>query len=67
MRGDNASAVQWVLNCKGGKDDARAGGMMRILGALEERGGGGRGFRRSTWRVLGTFSPTSPHVANQLR
>ena len=21
MRGDNASAVQWVLNCKGGKDD----------------------------------------------
>ena len=39
MRGDNASAVQWVLNCKGGKDDVRAGGLMRILGALEVRGG----------------------------
>lgn len=35
MRGDNASAVHWLFNCKGGKDDETAGGMMRILGALE--------------------------------
>ena len=38
MRGDNSSVVQWVTNCKGGKDDVRAGGLMRILGALEVRG-----------------------------
>jgi len=35
MRGDNSSAVQWVLNCKGRIDDVRAGGLMRIPGALE--------------------------------
>ena len=38
MRGDNSSAVQWVTNCKGGNDDLRAGGLIRILGALEVRG-----------------------------
>ena len=38
MRGDNSSAVQWVLNYKGGKDDVRVGGMMRILRTLEVRG-----------------------------
>lgn len=27
--------MQWVLNCSGGKDDVRAGVMIRILGALE--------------------------------
>ena len=37
-RRDNSSAVQWVLNCKGGKDDVRARGLMRILGALEVKG-----------------------------
>lgn len=25
MRADNASTVQWILNCKGSKDDVRAG------------------------------------------
>ena len=35
MRGDNSTAVQWVLKYKGSKDDVRAGDMMRILGALE--------------------------------
>jgi len=35
MRGDNSSAVQWVLNCKGNKDEVRTGDLMRILGALE--------------------------------
>lgn len=34
-RGDNASAVQWVLNYKGGGYDVRARAVMRILGALE--------------------------------
>ena len=38
LRGDKSSAVQWVTNCKGGKDNVRAGGLMRILGALEVRG-----------------------------
>ena len=38
MRGYDSSAVQWVSNCKGGKDDVRAGGLMRILGALDVRG-----------------------------
>ena len=38
LRGDNSSAVQWVTNCRGGKDDVRAGGLMRIIGALEVRG-----------------------------
>ena len=26
MRGDNSSAVQWVLNCKRCRDDVRGGG-----------------------------------------
>ena len=38
MRGHNALTVQWVLKCKGGKDDVRAGGMMKILVALEVKG-----------------------------
>ena len=38
MRRDNSSAVKWVTNCKGQKDDVRAGGLMRVLGALEVRG-----------------------------
>ena len=37
MRGDNSSAVEWVTNCRGGNDNVRAGGLMRILGALEVR------------------------------
>ena len=39
MRGDSSSAVQWVKNCKGGKGEVRSGGMMRILGVLEQIGG----------------------------
>lgn len=35
MKGDNSSVVNWVSNCKGGKDDVRAGDSMRVLGALE--------------------------------
>ena len=31
-------AVQWVLTWKGGKDEERTGGLMRILGALEVKG-----------------------------
>ena len=38
LRGDNSSTVQWVTNCRGGENDVRAGGLMRILGALEIRG-----------------------------
>ena len=38
MRGDNSSAVQWASKCKGGKDDVRARGLIRILGALEVKG-----------------------------
>ena len=38
MKGDNSSVVQWVLNCKGRKDDVRAEGLMRTLGALEVKG-----------------------------
>ena len=38
MRGDNSSTVQWMLNFEGGKNDARAGGLMRILDALELEG-----------------------------
>ena len=41
MRGDNSSAVQWVINCKGGgKEKVRTGALMRMLGALETQGGG---------------------------
>lgn len=36
MREDNSSAIQGMLNCKGCKDDERAGGIMRILGALSK-------------------------------
>jgi len=35
MRGDNSSAVYWVLNYKRSKDDVQAGNLMRFLGALE--------------------------------
>ena len=38
MRGVNTSAVQWVFNCKGSKDYALVGGMMKILRALEVKG-----------------------------
>ena len=38
LRGDSSSPGRWVTNCKGGKYDVRAGGMMRILRALEVRG-----------------------------
>ena len=38
LREDNSSAVHWATNCRGGKNDVRAGGLMRILGALEVRG-----------------------------
>ena len=38
MRGDNSSAVEWVLNCKWGIDDVRAEGQIRIPGALEVKG-----------------------------
>ena len=39
MRGNSSSAAQWVNNCKGGKGEVRSGGMMRILGVLEQTGG----------------------------
>ena len=40
MLGDNSSAVQWVINCKRGrKEKVRAGALVRILGALETKGG----------------------------
>ena len=39
MRGDDSSAVQWTINCIGGrKEEVRAGALMRILGALETQG-----------------------------
>lgn len=38
MRRDNSSVVQWVVHCKGGKDDVLAGGRRRIFGALEVKG-----------------------------
>ena len=47
LRGDNSSAVQWVRNCRGGKDDVRAGGLMRILSTLEVKGSGVS--KPSTW------------------
>ena len=40
MKEDNALAVQWVLNYKGGKDDVSAGDVMRIPGTLEGEGRG---------------------------
>ena len=36
MRGDSSSAVQWVKKCKGGKGEVRSGGVMRILGVMEQ-------------------------------
>lgn len=38
MRWDNASVVQLMLKCKGGKGDVWAGGMLRTLGTLEVKG-----------------------------
>lgn len=38
MRGDNSSVAMWVSNHKGGTVDLRAGGLMRVLGALEIKG-----------------------------
>ena len=34
MRGDNMSAVQWVSECRGGREP-RSGALMRLLGCLE--------------------------------
>ena len=40
VRGDNSSAVQWVINCKRGRgDQVRTGALMRMLEALETEGG----------------------------
>ena len=40
MRGDDSSAVQWVINCKGGRrDEMRTGALIRMLAALEMQGG----------------------------
>ena len=40
MRGDNLSAVQWVIDCtQGEREEARTGALMRMLGALETQGG----------------------------
>lgn len=38
LRGNNASAVRWVLNYKKDKDDVRTVGLMRPLGAPEVKG-----------------------------
>ena len=35
---DKFWAIQSALNCKGGEDDVRSGGLMRILGVLEVKG-----------------------------
>ena len=36
MRGDNSSAVQWVINCEGGgREEVRPGALMRMLEVLE--------------------------------
>ena len=40
MREDNSSAVQWMIYCKGrGKEEVRAGALMRILRTLKAQGG----------------------------
>ena len=40
MRADNEAAVTWVRRCRGGgKKQARLGALMRIIGALEAKGG----------------------------
>ena len=38
LRGDSSSPGRWVTNCKGGKYDVRAGGMMRIPSQTDEGG-----------------------------
>ena len=38
MRGDSMSAVQWVSNCRGGREP-RSGALMRLLGCLEVSSG----------------------------
>ena len=39
MIGDSSSAVQWVINCVGGKGDEGSRGMTRTTGVLEPIGG----------------------------
>ena len=40
MRADNEAAVTWVKRCRGGgKKQARVGALMRMMGALEAKGG----------------------------
>ena len=40
VRADNEAAVTWVRRCRGGgKKQARVGALMRIMGALETKGG----------------------------